>query len=100
MFLLDTLLVGGLRFVFDKVATLADQELLSVDGLQRQLVEAQMQLEEGAITDDEFADIERDVLASLRTLKGAQPPGLADAASFDGIEVEASVTGPDRDDGS
>lgn len=98
MFLLDSLLIGGLRFVFDKVAAVADQEALSVEGLQRMLVEAQLQLEEGAITDDEFAATERDILDKLRELKGAQA-GLADAGSFDGIEVDASVTPSGRGDG-
>jgi len=97
MFLLDSLLIGGLRFVFDKVATIADQEMLSVDGLQHMLVEAQMQLEEGTISEEEFASTERHVLARLRELKGAQA-GLADAGSFEALEVDASMMPPGRDD--
>jgi hypothetical protein len=87
MFLLDSLLIGGLRFVLDKVAAVADQEIESVDTLHRALVDAQSQLEEGTITEEEFAETESAVLARLRELKRDAPGGLADAESFDGIEV-------------
>jgi len=87
MFLLDDLLIGGLRFVLDKVAAVAEQELDSVDSLNRALVEAQAQLEDGTLSDDEFAAAEQSILARLRALKDQRPGGLADADSFDGIEV-------------
>ena len=44
--------------------------------LREQLLEAQMRLELGEITDEEFAEIERDVLVRIREIKGAQPGGL------------------------
>lgn len=94
MFLLDSLLVGGLRFVLDKVAAVADQELDSVETINRALVDAQLQLEEGAITEDAFAETERALMARLRALKRETPAGLADADSFDRIEVTV-----DDDDG-
>lgn len=87
MFLLDSLLVGGLRFVLDKVATIAEQELDSVDTLNRALVDAQLELEEGRMTEEQFAETERELLARLRAVKREAPGGLADADSFDGIEV-------------
>jgi len=87
MFLLDSLLIGGLRFVLDKVVAVAEQELDSVDSLNRALVEAQLQLEEGTITEEAFAQTERTLLARLRELKRDAPSGLATADSFDGIEV-------------
>ena len=87
MFLLDSLLIGGLRFVLDKVATIADQELESVETVNRALVDAQLQLEEGIITEDEFVATERELVARLRTLKHDRPGGVADAQSFNGIEV-------------
>ena len=39
--------------------------------LREQLLEAQMQLELGEISEEEFAEIERDVLAAIREIKGA-----------------------------
>jgi Gas vesicle protein G len=70
MFILDSLLIGGLRFVLDKVAAAAESELNDESVLREQLLEAQMRLELGEISDVEFADLERDVLARLRDIKG------------------------------
>ena len=69
MFLLDSLLVGGLRFVLDKVATIAEQEVNDPERQRERLLEAQMQLESGDIDDSEFAEIEADVFERLREIK-------------------------------
>ena len=47
MFLLDSLLVNGISFVLDKVATIADQELNDPERQRERLLEAQMKLESG-----------------------------------------------------
>jgi Gas vesicle protein G len=94
MFLIDSLLVGGLRFVLDKLAVAAEQELDSVDNLQQALVETQLRLEEGEITEEEFAETERTLLARIRELKGLTTGGVADAESFEGIEI--TVDAPDE----
>ena len=70
MFILDSLLIGGLRFVLDKVATAADAEATDDTALREQLLEAQMQLELGEISEEAFADIERDLLARIRDVRG------------------------------
>jgi Gas vesicle protein G len=94
MFLLDSLLIGGLRFVLDKVATVVDQELDNPEHLQQRLLEAQMDLEEGRLDAAAFAEIEADVLARMRELRSNQQiGGIADADSFEDIEIEV-------DDGS
>ena len=72
MFILDSLLIGGLRFVLDKVVAAAEAESQSDTTLREELLEAQMQLELGEISDEEFARIERDVLARIREIKGTQ----------------------------
>jgi hypothetical protein len=69
MFLLDSLLVNGISFVLDKVATIADQELNDPDRQRERLLEAQMRLESGEITDEEFAAIEADVFERIREIK-------------------------------
>lgn len=79
MFLLDSLLIGGLRFVLDKVSMVADQELNDPRQLQERLLEAQMQLETGEITEAEWAEIERDVLARLRELRARTETSVDDA---------------------
>ena len=72
MFILDSLLIGSLRFVLDKVVAAAEAEMQDDSALREQLLEAQMRLELGEISDEEFAEIERDVLARIREIKGAQ----------------------------
>ena len=69
MFLLDSLLVGGIRFVLDKVATIADQELNDPERQRERLLEAQLRLENGEIDEDEFAAIEADVFERIREIK-------------------------------
>jgi gas vesicle protein GvpG len=71
MFILDTLLIGSLRFVLDKIAAAAEAEATDDTSLREQLLEAQMQLELGEISGAEFAEIERDILARIREIKGS-----------------------------
>jgi Gas vesicle protein G len=72
MFIVDTLLVGSLRFVLDKLVAAAEAEMNDDSALREQLLEAQMRLELGEITDAEFEAIERDILARIREMKGSQ----------------------------
>ena len=89
MFILDDLLIGGIRFTLDKIAAVVDQELNNPETYHQRLMEAQMDLEEGRIDEATFARIEEDVLARIRELKqNEQLGGIADASSFDDIEVE------------
>jgi hypothetical protein len=76
MFILDSLLIGGLRFVLDKIVAAAEAEADDESALREQLLEAQMRLELGEITDEEFAEIERAILARLREIKGPPDGGL------------------------
>jgi hypothetical protein len=72
MFILDTLLVGSLRFVLDKIAAAADAEARDETPLREQLLEAQMRLELGEISEEEFAAVESDVLARIREIRESQ----------------------------
>jgi Gas vesicle protein G len=92
MFILDSLLIGGLRFVLDKVAAAAEAELNDDTSLREQLLEAQMRLELGEISEQEFAETERDILAAIREIRGAQPGAFTVASPDVKITgVEASV---------
>jgi hypothetical protein len=89
MFILDSLLYNGIKFALDKVLQVAEQEMDNPEVLQQELLEAQMQLEEGKIDEKTFADIEADVFARLREMKGdAQSAGIADASGFEDVEIE------------
>ena len=89
MFILDSLLINGIKFALEKVLQVAEQELENPEALQQRLLEAQMQLEEGEIDEQTFAEIEADVFARIREMKGSDATGgIADASAFDDIEVE------------
>jgi hypothetical protein len=75
VFILDSLLIGGLRFVLDKVAAVADSELNDDDKLRELLLHTQMRLEEGDITQADFDEIEADILARLREIRQQQMGG-------------------------
>jgi len=89
MFILDSLLIGGIKFALEKVAAVVDQELDNPETLHHQLLEAQMDFEEGRIDKATFSQIEQDLLARMRELKQTeQTGGIADAGSFEDVEVE------------
>ena len=89
MFILDSLLINGIKFALEKVVEVAEQELDNPEALQQRLLEAQLQLEEGAIDEGTFAEIVADVFARTGELKGdGAGGGIADASAFDEIEVE------------
>ena len=81
MFILDTLLVGGLRFVFDKIAAAVDTEMNDDTALHEQLLAAQMRVELGEMTQEEFAELEADVLARLREIRDRRQGSGAAAIS-------------------
>lgn len=98
MFILDTMLIGGLRFVFDKIAAAVDTELNDDTSLREQLLAAQMRLELGEMSQDEFDQLEAGLLERLREIRdrrqGAGAATLSPKdykitgieASFDGDE--------------
>ena len=91
MFILDSLLIGSLRFVLDKVVAAAEAELSDDTTLRDRLLEAQMRLELGEISDDEFAEIERDVLARIREIKRPQQGALTMSPKdkVTGVDIES-----------
>ena len=91
MFILDSLLIGSLRFVLDKVVAAAEAELNDDTALRDQLLEAQMRLELGEISEKEFADIERDVLAAIREIKRPQHGALTMSPKdrITGVDIES-----------
>lgn len=72
MFLIDSLLVGGIRFVLEKIASAAEQEMNDEERLRDELLAAQMRVELGEMSPDEFATLERDVLARMRAIREAR----------------------------
>src|SRR5438552_9553327 len=93
MFILDSLLIGSLRFVLDKIVAAAEAESQDDSALREQLLEAQMRYELGEMTPDEFAKTERDLLARIREIKGSTSHGaLSMSSSGEKItSIEATV---------
>ena len=91
MFILDSLLIGSIRFVLEKVVAAAEAEAQDDTSLREQLLEAQMQLELGEISEAEFAGVERDLLARIRELKGTQHGALtvSPTDTITGVDVES-----------
>ena len=98
MFLLDTLLIGSIRFVLDKVAAAVDTELNDDTALREQLLAAQMRVELGEMSQEEFEVFEADILARLRDIRdrrqGSAPAAISPSeykitgidATFEGDE--------------
>jgi len=85
-----TLPMAGMKFVFQQVADLADQELNDESVLREQLLLLQVQLEDGDIDEDEFAEREAELLARLREIKERK------RAEAEAIPAEANVDAPRR----
>ena len=98
MFILDSLLIGSLRFVLDKVVAAAEAEMNDDSALREQLLEAQMRLELGEISDQEFATIDRDVLAAIREIKRPQQGALTMSPKdkITGVDIESFDAQEDR----
>jgi hypothetical protein len=69
LFILDSLMIGGLRFVLDKIAAAVDTELNDETALREQLLAAEMRVELGEISQQDFAVLENAILARLREIR-------------------------------
>ncbi len=96
MLIIDTLLIGSIRFVLDKVAAAVDTELNDDTALREQLLAAQMRVELGEMSDEEFAVFEDDILERLREIRerrqGAGPTTL-DPTQYTVSGIEATFEG-------
>ena len=102
MFLLDSLMISGLRWVMNTVVTAAEAEMNDDTALREQLLDAEMRREMGELSDEEFQEIEADVLARIREIKqrreGGSGPLSMGAAPIETtadsrFQIEASVSG-------
>jgi hypothetical protein len=92
MLIIDRMLVGGIKFVLGKVAAAALAELNDDSHLREELLAAQMRLELGEISEQEFAVFETEVLARLREIRERRL-GEAGEASQQLAAGELKVTG-------
>ena len=101
MVIIDTLLIGGIRFVLDKVAAAVETELNDDGALREQLLAAQMRVELGEMSQEEFDVFEADILARLREIRERRQgsgPVTVDPNEYKISGIEATFEGGHRED--
>jgi len=83
MFLIDDILLfptTGLKFIFKTLQQVAEQEYTDSGPLKARLLELQVDLENGDLTEDEYVAAEREIILELREIEkrkrelaGAEP---------------------------
>jgi hypothetical protein len=99
MLIIDSLIISGVRFVLDKVAAAVETEMNDDGVLRERLLAAQMQVELGEMTDQEFDALEADILVRIRDIKARQRGGESAAISPRDMKVtgvEASFEGDEH----
>ena len=98
MIILDTLLIGGIKFVLGKLVAAVDAELNDDSVYREELLAAQMKLELGEITDEEFAETERVLLDAIREVRQRRTGAQEDPGELKITGIEASLW-TEEDDG-
>jgi hypothetical protein len=103
MFLLDSLMISGIRWALSTALTAAEAEMNDDTALREQLLEAEMRREMGEISDEEFRELEGEILTRLREIKERREGGSGPIAFGEGepmespadsrFQVEATVSG-------
>ena len=89
MLIIDSLIISGVRFVLDKVAAAVETELNDDSVLRERLLDAQMRVELGEMSQAEFDELEADILVRIREIKERQRGGESAVIS----PKEMKVTG-------
>lgn len=79
MLIVDSLIISGVKFVLTRLAQAALAEMYDESALREELLAAQMKLELGEITDEEFGSIEEEVLRGLREIGERKREAAAEA---------------------
>ncbi len=92
-FLIDDILllpftgpIAGVKWVMRQIQTMVDEELLNDQPWKERLIELQMMLEVGDITEEEFKRQEAEVFQALRDIR-ARREAMARQAAFERGDV-------------
>lgn len=99
MLIIDSLIISGVRFVLDKVAAAVETELNDDSVLRDRLLDAQMRVELGEMTQAEFDELEVEILARIRDIKERQRGGESAVISPKDMKVtgiEATFEGDEH----
>lgn len=69
MLIVDSLIISGIKFVLTRIVEAVDAEMYDETALREELLAAQMRLELGEISEEDFAAIEEQVLAGMREIR-------------------------------
>jgi hypothetical protein len=89
--ILDTLFIGGIKFVLGKLVAAVDAELNDDTVYREELLAAQMKLELGEITNAEFVEIERQLLDAIRDIRDRRTGAQEDPGELKITGIEASM---------
>src|SRR6185295_16017641 len=88
MFILDSLMISGISWALKTALTAAEAEMNDDTVLREQLLAAEMQREMGEISDEDFEEIERDLLTRIREIKERREGGSGPLAFGEGEPIE------------
>jgi gas vesicle protein GvpG len=97
--IIDSLIISGVRFVLDKVAAAVETELNDDGVLRERLLEAQMRVELGEMSQAEFDELEADIIERIREIKERQRGGESAVISPKDMKVtgiEATFEGDEH----
>lgn len=99
-FILDDLLLlpikgplAGFRWIMKQIQTMADEELLNDQPWKERLIELQMMLEVGDISEEQYAVEEKQVFTMLREIRARREEIARQAAASRGEEEPESGIG-------
>ena len=90
MLIIDTLVIGGIKFVLRRLVEAVDAQMNDVDTLREELLAGQMRLELGEMTEEEFAVLERDLLARMREIRERMTGAPSGPVRITGIDVSVA----------
>jgi hypothetical protein len=102
--IVDSLIISGVKFVLTRLLEAVEAEMYDETALREELLAAQMKLELGEITEEDFALVEEQVLAGMREVRARQKAasGAASAeertAAGRKFTVESVEANLDRDE--
>lgn len=83
---------AGIRYCLDKVIEYAEQQLTDDEPVREQLLELQIELEEGRVTEEEYAEREAVLLARLREIREYRKQRAREASDEAAAATDAERT--------
>lgn len=90
MIFFDDAILRGLGFVLGEIASAVDAERDDVGSLRARLMQAQLRLESGEMTEGDFGALEGEIIARLSGLRAEEEQGPIEWASAEIEAVEVS----------